>query len=284
MSEMEEDFPAIAGVECFERLPSQQNLVFRGRVEGAPVVVRLTSPQHRTASQIDVELDLLTKLSRITALSVTPRPFPSGRLVETVRHAGQERLATLFPYVAGKIVAEEIFQPASFETAARLGASLARLHAALASLRPRFDLPVLSGVASGTRLIHGDFNFGNVVETAGGFVVLDFENACYSTHEFEIANCLYMALFHQRDSVQELLRTDLAPGLVAGYAQHAPVSLSDVRESVSHRVSMLAGWLDGSGEAPLAVANSSSEWKGTLNAFVKAYAAGHFDAFLRQIG
>jgi Ser/Thr protein kinase RdoA (MazF antagonist) len=278
MSEMEEGFPAIAGVECFERLSSQQNLVFRARVDGASVVVRLTSPQHRTASQIDVELDLLTKLAQTTALAVTPRPFPSGRLVEKVWHAGQERLGTLFPYVAG-----EVFQPASFEAAASLGALLAQLHAALAALHPRFDLPVMSHVPNANRLIHGDFHFGNVLETADSFLVLDFENACYSTHEFEVANCLYMALFAHRDSVQELLQTGLAPGLVAGYARHATLSLSDVRKSLSHRVSMLAGWLAGSDEAPLSVSNSSSEWKATLSSFVKAYGAGHFDAFLRQL-
>jgi Ser/Thr protein kinase RdoA (MazF antagonist) len=278
MGNMEEDFPAIAGVECFERLPGQQNLVFGGRVDGASVVVRLTNPQHRTASQIDVELDLLTKLSQTTALVVPPCPFPSGRLVETVRYTGQERLGTLFPYVSG-----EIFQPASFETAASLGALLAQLHAALASLHPRFDLPVMSQFSNATRLIHGDFNFGNVLKTADGFLVLDFENACYSTYEFDVANCLYMALFDHRNSVQELLETELAPGLMAGYARHATLSLSDVRESVSHRVSMLTGWLEGSDETPLSVSNSSSEWKGTLNAFVEAYGAGHFDAFLRQL-
>ena len=74
----------------------------------------------------------------------------------------------------------------------------------------------MENVSVNNQLIHGDFSPTNVLATDHSLVVLDFENACYSNYEYEIANSIYMTLFDKRHNLAELLDSGFVRGFLAG--------------------------------------------------------------------
>jgi Ser/Thr protein kinase RdoA (MazF antagonist) len=246
-------------------------------MDGESLVLRLSS-DHRPVERITTEVDLLTDLTQVTDCVIAPRPFPSGRLVEAVRFEDRSYNAVLFPRVDG---AHAEFS--SFNTAFRLGELLAELHTALGALDRKYDLPVMKNVASANHLIHGDFGAANVLQARHSFVIIDFEDACYSSHAYELANSLYMMLFDSRHAVADLIAARPAQGFLQGYTKHITVVLDEVRPAIDQRVRLLAGWLTDPSAAPFSISTSSDDWRKELTKFVNAYTTGGFEEFLRGL-
>ena len=146
-----------------------------------------------------------------------------------------------------------------------------------------YELPVMENVPKPDKLIHGDFNPTNVICTSQDSVVIDFENACYSSHEYEIANTIYMTVFDCRHRISQFQESEFVEGFVCGYKRNGQPDLPAIRALVGERVSMLKNWLDDPASAPLSVASSSSDWKQELRDFITSFEQGKFGSVLERI-
>jgi Ser/Thr protein kinase RdoA (MazF antagonist) len=268
----------IDGLEIVEHIATSQNVVLKVSMGGESLVLRLTSPKHRSTEALQVELDLLDDLQSVTRCAIPPRRFRSGRLIEPIRYKERDYNAALFPFIEGPHVAVS-----SLDAASRFGELLAELHLAFEALGPRKHLPTTPDVLNPHRIIHGDFNTGNVIQAESSFVVIDFEAVRYSTYEFELANAIYMRLFEFRHAIDALIGMDFVRGFLAGYTRQISVAGDQIRTGIDTRVSMLETWLLEPATAPLVIATSSREWKGELANFVRAYGAGRFHALLHEV-
>ena len=268
----------IDGLRVLEHVRTMQNVVLKVTSGTERFVLRLTDPKHRPVEAIEVELKLLADLRRLTACTIHPRPFQSGRFLESVQYNDGRYNAVMFPYIDGGHAAAS-----SFDTASRLGELLADLHTSLGALDEHYDLPVMQEFPGADQLIHGDFGSGNVLRHADSFVVIDFENACYSTYEYELANSIYMVLFANRHALSELAKMDYAHGLMAGYCRHRSIDRSEVSAGIHTRIRLLSGWVRDPATAPLAIATSTQEWKAELAQFIQSYESGRFDGFLCNV-
>ena len=265
----------IEGLRVLHHVRTCQNHVFKAQIGDDLVVLRLTDPAHRSVRELGAEIDVLNDLHGVTSCAIQARPFPSGRFIEPVVHEGGDFNAVAFPWIEGGCPAIS-----SFHAAARFGELLGRLHHGLAKLPGTYDLPHM---ASANTLIHGDFNVSNVLQAADMWIVIDFENMCYGTREYELANALYMQLFDHRGAMDELLDSGFAAGFLVGYAQDNRFDPAAVRLAMAHRVSMLAGWLRAPATAPLAISTSPESWKNELRSFVRDFESGRFDAYVEHV-
>jgi len=155
---------------------------------------------------------------------------------------------------------------------------LAQLHDALAALPSLYDLPPGPDGPPGRQLIHGDFNASNVLWTEHAQVVIDFEDACYATCEYEVGNTIYMTFFDYRHHPGQFRDTQFVSGFLAGYTALRDLDKPMVRMAVDQRVARLASWLTHPSQAPLVIKTSSAAWKQELNHFVLSYQSGQYEA------
>ena len=268
----------IDGMRVGKCIRQVQNLVFHASMNGRECILRLTSPEHREPREICEELKLLDKIHADGRVQVAkPLLFPSGKYFEKCQHNGREYNAVVFSYIEG-----ESAGTASPTQGLALGRLLATLHTVLSELKLPYDFPVMSG-AVGEQLIHGDFNSSNVLVNSNSFAIIDFEDACYSTYEFELANSIYMALFDARSNVRQFDASEFIQRFLEAYTQSRVVNLEKVRAYVDLRVWKLTAWLLEPKIAPIAIASSSDSWKRELKEFVRAYESGEFDRSLSAI-
>ena len=266
------------GIEILEHIRGCQNEVFKATVQGETCILRLTDPDHRSREALDEELRLLRDLEAVTSIVIKPLTFPSGRLIEETRYEGRFYCAVLFPYIEGAS-----FDISSFAKAFDYGELLAEFHTVLSELSCRYDLYVMENRLKKDQLIHGDFNPTNVLSSDASHTVIDFENACYSSYEYELANSIYMVLFDTRHNPAGLLDSGIIDGFLTGYTQDRRVNFAVVRSEVDRRVSMLKGWLNDPASAPLSISASPEGWKRELENFVQAYRRGMYESILTGI-
>ena len=267
----------IEGISILDHLRTCQNQVFKAVRQGELCILRLTDPAHRTQKQLRSELALLTDL-RDVATVVQPLPFLSGEFIQVITYEGKPHNGMLFSFVNGS--------PAfvlSTVAGARFGAFLATLHTELAKLTTLYDLPARVPSDGDRQLIHGDFNPTNVLVTADTFVVIDFESACYASHEYELANTIYMVMFDLRHDVAKLVDSHFVEGFLTGYTSRRSADLRRLRNSIDHRIDMLLEWLNDLTTAPLSIAASPESWRLELRDFVDAFKDGRFDAVIASI-
>lgn len=273
------DFPStINGYKYLEHLRTMQNVALKVSLGAEIFVMRLTHPQHRSIREINTEITLLNDLSAVTKLSIMPTRFKSGHQIESVEYLGEHYNGVLFPFYEAKEPNLD-----SYSTASRFGMLIAELHTALENLDKSYDLPVMKDIPKARHLIHGDFSEGNVLQIDNSFVVIDFENAGYSTFEYELANTIYMKLFANRHNLEKLKETNYTSGLLSGYAHQRAIIVDDVGLAIHTRIGLLKGWLLHPNSAPLAIASSSQEWKKELKNFIQAYESGCFNTFLQSV-
>lgn len=268
----------IDGIEIHEHIRTCQNEVFKATLQDKACILRLTDPGHRSLDSLHEESRLLRDLQTVTKITVEPMTFSSGRFIEETRYNGKRYYAVLFTFIEGAPI-----DICSFTQARRFGILLAELHTALSELNCPYDLPTLQNTLENKQLIHGDFNRTNVLARDESLVIIDFENACFSTYEYELANAIYMAVFDARHNPAVILDTGFIDGFLVGYTRKRSVDLDTVRLEVDRRVSMLKGWIDDSASAPLSVSTSTDSWKKELNDFINAYENGNFASVLAGI-
>lgn len=262
-----------------EHIRTCQNHVFKATLDGETCILRLTDPTHRSVERLQAELDLLTDLHAVTPVTIAPMRFLSGKLIETVVYQGMRYNATLFPFVSGSSTPVQ-----SFVEAYNFGALLVQLHTVLAGLDKQYALPARQHTSDSARqLIHGDFNPSNVLSTSCSCVVIDFEDACYSTYEYELANSIYMKMFDYRHHPMQFRDSEFIHGFLSGYTSVKEIDRQGVRAGVDERVSMLQGWLNKPDSAPLSIASSPESWKQELGDFVLSYTEGAFKAVVHAI-
>ena len=268
----------IDGIEIHDHIRGCQNEVFRATVQGESCILRLTDPDHRSRESLDEELRLLRDLEAGTSIPVKSLTFPSGRLIEETQYRGRRFNAVIFPLVEG-----DSFDISSFARAFEFGALLAELHTALSELSCWYDLIVMENRTETSHLLHGDFNPSNVLSSDGSIIIIDFENVCYSSYEYELANTIYMVLFDARHDPGGFMDSGFIKSFLAGYTRDRSVDFETVRSEVDRRVSKLIGWLDDLTSAPLSISSSPESWKNELESFIQAYRKGTYESVLAVI-
>lgn len=164
--------------------------------------------------------------------------------------------------------------PADAADATRMGATLARLHAAMATI----DRPALPPVATyrndpealSWQVVHGDFNIANLRIDGDAVRVFDFDDCGLGPVEFDVANAVYMVLFDSYLAATPAIGQQFRTALLDGYARQSGVSFAPevIDREITRRVDALAGWLNVPEAAPVGIRTSTDEWKRTLRAFV----------------
>lgn len=248
----------------------KQSRVFEARRDDTGLAVKLTDARMADLAVLEMRSEAVELLAGGHRDVVAPLRI-DGSLVQPVG----DWLMTATPFVEGHRISAA--DPADAEF---LGAALARLHAALGGLPP-FDLPPIAALGrtgrtherSGRQLLHGDFSTKNVIATAGGLRVFDFDDCGYGPVEYDVANSLYMELFDATVTNRPERYETFRLAFVAGYRRSASggVTDDDVDELIDVRVDALAGWLDDLSSAPTGIRTSSPEWLRTLAEFVRTH-------------
>ena len=233
---------------------------------------------------IDAALtDAAAVLARVTMVAILADAEPAvcrplvhaGRLVHEVDlPVSGTGLATLWEFAEGRAP-----DPGDHSDAALMGATLARLHTAMAMLDPsavpavatyRGELPSASW-----QVLHGDFNTANLrIDIDGaGVRVFDFDDCGRGPIEFDVANAIYMVLFDSHLAGTPAVAQRFRTALLHGYSQQSGITLSgDVLDrEIDRRVDALAGWLNVPETAPVGIRTSTDEWKHVLRAFVDTH-------------
>jgi Ser/Thr protein kinase RdoA (MazF antagonist) len=248
----------------------QQSRVFASHESGVAVAVKLTDGRLADAALLEKRMRVVESLASRHRRVVGPHRF-GGRLVRPV--GGW--LMTGTAMVRGEAV--DSTWPGMAEL---MGATLADLHAKMAEL-PLQELPAVAALVdvghdatwSETQLLHGDFSDQNLISTADGLSVFDFDDCGYGPIEYDLANSLYMVHFdaevNDRADEYEAFR----PSFLAGYtaARDRQIAHDVVEEMMERRISALGRWLDDLSTAPIGIRTSSAEWQDPLRAFVRSH-------------
>jgi len=250
-----------------------QSRVYAAESSAGPLAVKLTQAHLVDRNMLEKTTVLVGDLARLDASVVAPVPV-YGTLV----YPFGEWLVTATSLVDGDRVEES--DVAHVEL---LGASLAGLHRSMRKL-PAVDLPRVAALRSGAgqwkfsaepdQLLHGDFNASNLILTATGIRIFDFDDCGYGPVEFDVANSIYMAGF---DSwTKEGSMTAFAvfrSAFVSGYSRSADRTLDDaiIDSLIDVRVMALQRWAANPSTAPTGIRNSSAEWIETLERFAREW-------------
>jgi len=166
-----------------------------------------------------------------------------------------------------------------------MGSTLARLHQALARLA-YYDIPNVAALASDRlgsdrpewQLLHGDFSDANLIATAAGLRIFDFDDCGYGPVEYDLANSLYMVLFGSDVNGHAARYDTFRPAFLDGYSLGSGqlVDSEAVDEMITKRIQALGRWLNDLSNAPIGIRTASPEWHETLRSFVARHGqAGH---------
>ncbi len=246
----------------------KQSRVFAARVSGVDIAVKLTDGRLADAAVLAKRMEVVESLASRNHRVAGPHRF-DGNLVSTI--GGW--LLTATAMVRGDAV-----DSSRTGTAEAMGEALVHLHAQMAELPPQ-DLPAVAALVgvdhdaawSEPQLLHGDFSDQNLISTAGGLRVFDFDDCGYGPIEYELANSLYMVLFdaelNGRVDKYEAFRPSFLAGYTAVSDRHIEHDVID--DMIERRVSALGRWLDDLSTAPIGIRTSSAGWQDTLRAFVR---------------
>jgi Ser/Thr protein kinase RdoA (MazF antagonist) len=168
-----------------------------------------------------------------------------------------------------------------------VGESLAGLHRSMREI-PAVDIPRVAALrsdaghwgrsAESDQLLHGDFNTSNLILTAAGIRIFDFDDCGYGPIEFDVANAIYMVgfdLWVNEGSMATL--PAFRSAFVAGYSRSSDRTLEDaiVDALIDARVMALRRWAANPSTAPMGIRNASAEWIETLERFAQEWFSEH---------
>ena len=214
-------------------LSSAKNLVYRFERGDAPSVLRLSGSGQSSADVIEAELDWVRHLHTHGVPVAIPVPSERGQLVESVTGPdGATWNAVVFPFIDGRPPEFVVSGALESRRIRRAGEILGRIHELGHSFAPRegrmryrlldvFDAPALAAenvpethrplverigetwqwlttlpetAEAGFGLIHSDFWAGNLLEAGDRMHVIDFDGACYSWKQIDLAHLMAMTL------------------------------------------------------------------------------------------
>ncbi|MDO8389834.1 MAG: phosphotransferase [Actinomycetota bacterium] len=246
-----------------------QAQVFTACGVSGPLIVKVIDAALADPAQAVGRVTMAAALAAIEPDVCRPLPL-AGRLVHEVRLAdGGLGLATLWQLAGGRAP-----DPADGADVARMGAALARLHTAMATLGPS-GLPPVAAYRNeldspSWQVLHGDFNTANLRIDGDIVRVFDFDDCGRGPIEFDVANAIYMVLFDSYLAATPSIGQQFRTALLDGYAQQSGTTFpADVIDrEIVRRVNALAGWLNVPEAAPVGIRTSTDEWKQVLRAFV----------------
>lgn len=245
----------------------KQSRVFAASIDGRDVAVKLSD---RSLTDRDV---LAARMDAVVAAAAhDPQVVDPVRIGNSFVGTIGGWLLTATPLVDGDGL--DITDPGHSR---RMGEGLALLHRALANVRAP-DVPPVAALAdvddgrSGWQLLHGDFSDENIVATADGLRVFDFDDCGHGPIEYDVANSLFMVKFDADVSDRPARYHAFRPAFLAGYAAGSGRLVDDtaVDAMIRRRIGALARWIADPTTAPIGVRTSSPEWLDTLAGFVRS--------------
>ena len=256
----------------------------------------MTSDKHRTHEQIQSEITLINGIRNIIELPHQPIPHKPDQYILPITFEHDTYYSVAFKFIDGSPL--DSGRPYEIKSAA---ATLARFHRVTAGKLRSIDRPTLfhspiydisyathdhiydelkawkSRLQSSSPLygiLHGDYNFSNLIKSINYIYLIDFEDSCYGWYAYEIANALYMELFDQRkkqllDKFSDFFKQFLQSYFLAW--PEAKVILEDIPMYITYRVLMLESWLNGNPAAPAFIKSATSSWKKELIQFIDLY-------------
>ncbi len=248
----------------------EQSRSLAGLFEGRRVVAKLTDRRFVDPAELGARMHAVEALGSTHPAVVVPTRI-GGELV----HPLGDWLMTLTPFVEGTRL--DVSDPVDGQ---HMGQALATLHQALAILARR-DLPPVAALASHRptddqtdwQILHGDFSDQNLIATAEGLRILDFDDCGYGPAIYDVANSLYMVLFDSEVNRRPVRYEVFRESFLSGYASGTGLSVdrAAVEQMITVRIGALSGWLDDPASAPVGIRTSSPEWKETLRSFVRSH-------------
>ncbi|HTV78101.1 MAG TPA: phosphotransferase [Steroidobacteraceae bacterium] len=239
-----------------------QNFVYRVDHSGNRRIARVSVMRHRTAAEIQGELEWIEYLSKRGIPICTPQTSASGAGCEELVIDGRSYLLTVFEEAAGRKATREDL---SVNFCRRVGELIGRMHAAAIEANAagfRFQRGcwnssrLLTSDLSATKaplgnefrrgvsrliqaiaaipatrdnygILHGDVNMGNIHIREDGLQIFDFDNAEYGYFLQDLVVMLYDSIYSRLVTLvaPDVLTSTLRPlwdALVAGYRRFNP--------------------------------------------------------------
>lgn len=277
-------------------ISNSQNTVFEAYLNNIKIALRITADKHRTHEQIQSEITLIYGIINLVELPHQPVPLKLDQYVLPITFEHDTYYAVAYHYIDGIPL-----DPRNTYEIKSAAAILARFHRVTAGKLKSIDRPILLHsafydlsysthdqfydelVAWKSRLqssspfygiIHGDYNFSNLIKSTTYIYLIDFEDSCYGWYAYDIANALYMELFDQRKEQAFDKFSDFFKAFLQSYFSawpEAKVILDDIPMFMTYRVLMLDSWLNGNSAAPAFIKSAPDPWKKELLQFIDLY-------------
>lgn len=236
-----------------EFLRKVENYVYESSVDGRPVILRLTEPSHRSAQDLESELDWIDYLSRSGMRIAAPVRSATGALVESVvgnnifhvcvfekaagkpideSEIGPERAERWGHYIGTMHCLTKAYQRSSGVQPRSMWDDDAGFHVTLAGLDEDDALPyrrfqeLMEWLGNLDRspecfgLIHCDMHHGNFfADDEGRITAFDFDDSVYHWLAYDLAIPLYYLGRFVDDGKPSAGYDQLSGSLLAGYGE-----------------------------------------------------------------
>ena len=244
-----------------------QNHVYKFNQGKSSYILRLTTPQVRTFSQVQGEVEWMIYLTNCGIPLSQPIPSKEGNTVEYIKTDKQNYNAVVFQYAKGKKLTypEYLGHESLYET---LGEITAKMHKASRAYQPKTkkrhtyldnyylnhvttyipktkkniyqvqkelmsDLEKLPKNERNFGLIHGDINIGNFHADEEQVTLFDFDECQYSWYIEDIAIQLFYTIFvfgeDSKDERYPVAKTFLK-AFLKGYHKYETITQKDIEK------------------------------------------------------
>lgn len=237
------------------------NIVYRYEREGQKAILRLTHSSHRSAVQVQAELEWINFLVAQGLTVCAPLPRLDGEWLVELPVADGSLTAVLWEHAPGGPPQAANFGPELYRQMGQLLGQMHRLSRDYEPVDPLVKRPDWAEDESSTRLsggftaedeairegleriwallagwdrgrdvyhlIHGDVHAGNMFLHEGQIHLFDFDDCCYHWRIYDLANALYYVLWRvPRTAVAQrtALAQEFMPPFLAGYRQEQTLS------------------------------------------------------------
>lgn len=252
------------------------NFVYASALDGRPVIVRLTEPNHRKRGEIEAELEWMSHLSDHGVRLARPIPSRGGALVEEI--PGEPSFhAAAFEWAPGSALSGSQLDARTLES---WGAYLGRMHRATKLYRPAAaradwdgddiyrcaarsldpkDRPAYDRMNELTAwlrglprpddaygLVHADLHRGNFFVDPAGITAFDFDDSCRHWFVYDLTAPLFSIMNAAEDEGMSLASGAARGHFLAGYqCEHSlpPEWLARLDAFMIYRAALVYLWI-----------------------------------------